>query len=108
MDQIEHLALDPKGHDDQNSGGEYFAAWLRETHPAIYDDIDTSDPSALLRRSFMPSDSGASRHQIGHFKVPSFRKAFAEILKDFKAGQPSARRSSVLAKILVDVWMLKI
>merc|ERR1712224_300812 len=39
LKSIRHLAADPKGHDDPETGGEYFAAWLREVHREIYDDI---------------------------------------------------------------------
>ena len=103
--------MDPKGNDDQEHGGEWFLAWLRELHRDIYDDIDKCDPSECLRRQWMASeteDGKRNRHQIGDIKMPTCKAGFAEILEGFRDGQVPTRRMSVLAKIIVDVWMLRI
>jgi len=111
IDTVEHISLDPKGHDDQENGGEWFLAWLRETHRDIYDDIDKSAPNEVLTREWMQSeteDGKRNRHQVGSIKMPSCKRAFDEVLQGLQGGKEPTRRISVLAKIFIDVWMLRI
>lgn len=114
LEQIAYIAEDPKGHDDQENGGEWFVAFLREVHRNIYDDIDRSDPAEVVRSKFMTSESGEGktkadrRHKIGEIKMPSCEESFAEFLQAFRQDTVPSGRAMVLAKVLIDVWMIKL
>jgi len=108
---IASFSADPKGNDDQDFGGEWFLAWLRQVHREVYDDIDRSDPSKILQRQWMASESREGRkrrHQVGDVKIPTCQAAFTEILEGFKHDEAPTRRMSVLAQIFIDVWMLRL
>ncbi|CAJ1414102.1 unnamed protein product [Effrenium voratum] len=104
--QVQYLLADPKMADQD---GDYFEAWLRECHPNIYEDVDTSDPAELIRRDWMPSESKPKskkhRHQLRDITIPCVEDAFKELLR-FDPGRVSTRRERVLGQILVDVYML--
>ena len=113
----QHHAADPKGHDDPEAGGEWFAAWLRAAHRDIYRDIDTSDCSELLRikwaRSLTrPKDK---KYKLGDITVPSCAAGFADILATWPSsegggleGNVARDRAEVQAKILIDIYMTQL
>ena len=113
----QHHAVDPKGHDDPEAGGEWFAAWLRAAHRDIYEDIDTSDCAELLRikwaRSLMrPKDK---KYKLADITLPSCAAGFAEILATWPSsegggleGKLARDRAEVQAKILVDIYMTQL
>lgn len=102
--QVKQLLADPKYADED---GDYFEAWLRECHPKIYEDIDVSDPAELLKNT-VPSESTPKRkHKLGDIRIPNVQEAFEELMHfDPERSQRSSRRERVMAKILVDVYML--
>eukprot|EP00746_Dinoflagellata_sp_MGD_P014725 gnl/MRDRNA2_/MRDRNA2_132423_c0_seq1.p1 gnl/MRDRNA2_/MRDRNA2_132423_c0~~gnl/MRDRNA2_/MRDRNA2_132423_c0_seq1.p1 ORF type:complete len:342 (-),score=62.48 gnl/MRDRNA2_/MRDRNA2_132423_c0_seq1:26-907(-) len=112
LSAVQHLLQDPKGNDDAEAGGEYFGAWLREVHRELYDDIDHTDLAVLLQRQWMHSESDENsgkkrkRHDIGSITVPGVEEAFKEIMDGFKVDKAPTRRMSVLAKILIDIWVV--
>jgi len=113
---IKYLAEDPKLHDDAECGGEWFEGYLRAAHRDIYDDIDLSDPGELLKRNNMPSETGGRKHCIGKIKIPNCDDAFEEIVRRFENSpinatglyNPIESRTETLAKIIIDIWMLKL
>jgi len=104
------LLANPK-HVDRS--GDYFNAWLRETRPDIYKEIDPCDASALRRANYVPSLDIPNRkkrgHYIGNIQVPSLDQALAE-LRQFKSEDRVAttKRQRVMAKIIVDVMQLRL
>jgi hypothetical protein len=112
LESIRRHSADPKGSDDSRCGGEWFEAFLRATHRDIYDDIDLSDSSVLLRKNYMKSEEHNGRkHNIGKIQIPSCQDGFDEILERFgmDVASPSeivvTPRVEVMAKILIDIWM---
>jgi len=105
---------DPKGSDDKECGGEWFASYLRATHRDIYDDIDTSDAAVLLQKSHMKSISGSrlKKYNIGKIRMPSIDEGFEEILARFRERESIPHyekivtpRVEVFAQILIDIWI---
>jgi hypothetical protein len=113
LESIRRHSADPKGSDDSRCGGEWFEAFLRATHRDIYDDIDLSDSSVLLRKNYMKSEEyNGRKYNIGKIQIPSCQDGFDEILERFGmdvASSPSeiivTPRVEVMAKILIDIWM---
>eukprot|EP00957_Ditylum_brightwellii_P169635 12911889-Ditylum_brightwellii.AAC.1 len=85
LEDIKRHLDDPKGSDSEHGGGEWFLAWLRSAHRDIYDDIDRSDPTELLKRKFMAgeSDGRPRKHKIGDINVPSCADGFNHIRSQF-------------------------
>eukprot|EP00931_Biecheleriopsis_adriatica_P047444 TRINITY_DN27349_c0_g1_i2.p1 TRINITY_DN27349_c0_g1~~TRINITY_DN27349_c0_g1_i2.p1 ORF type:complete len:742 (-),score=131.78 TRINITY_DN27349_c0_g1_i2:242-2467(-) len=107
-DSVNHLLKDPKGDDS----GDYFIAWLRASHRKIYDDIDKSDPEELVKKQWADSEkhpgSKKHRHNLKDIRIPSFKEAFAELVKmDLEAGT-STSRQQMLGKMLVDCFQLRL
>jgi len=106
---LERLLANPKDNDKE---GDYFEAFLRECHPEIYDDIDSSDPAELRKLTWAPSEkrpnSKKHRHNLGAIRMPNFEAAFAELLSFDPETRVTTRRERVLAKILVDAFQLKL
>jgi hypothetical protein len=114
IDSIHSNMDDPKGSDDEECGGEWFASYLRAIHRDVYDDIDNSDSAVLLQKNYMKSLSGRmlKKHNIGKIRIPSAKDAFEEILARFGEQEslpPTDNvvtpRVEVLAKILIDIWV---
>jgi len=107
--EVALLLADPKTADRE---GDYFEAWLREVHPEIYEDIDTHDPAVVVAAEWMPSEehpkSKKHRHYLRDIRIPDFKSAFAELLRSDLGARVSTRRERVLAKILVDAFMLRL
>ncbi|CAE7884695.1 unc-104, partial [Symbiodinium sp. KB8] len=105
--QVEQLLADPKNADED---GDYFEAWLREVFPDIYADVDSSDPAELRKLDFAPSEkrpnSKKHRHKLKDITIPSFADAFAELERFDPDERISTRRERVLAKILIDAFLL--
>lgn len=107
---VEKFLQDTKGADTE---GDYFAAYLRECHRKIYDDIDHSTPEELRDAFWVPSRAAprdrARRHRLGDIRIPDGAAAFCELAAfDAATGQPATRRQRVLAKILVDIFQLRL
>jgi len=85
LEEIRRHSLDPKGTDDEHGGGEWFLAYLRAVHRDVYDDIDRSDPSELLRKKYMPgeSDGRPRKHRIGDITIPSCVEALETYAERF-------------------------
>jgi hypothetical protein len=114
IDSIHSNMDDPKGSDDEECGGEWFASYLRAVYRDIYDDIDNSDSAVLLQKNYMKSLSRRrlKKHNIGKIKIPSAKDAFKEILARFEEQEnlpPTDNvvtpRVEVLAKIIIDIWV---
>lgn len=115
--KIQKYMLDPKNHDDANSGGEWFYGYLFTEHREIYDDIDRSDPAVLLGRNKIKSLTTGRKYNIGKISIPSCKDGFNEITQFFdestltnngmntKGGNTVSPRVEILAKILIDIWM---
>merc|ERR1712194_78469 len=107
--EVERLLSDPK---DMDKEGDYFEAWLRECHPAIYEDVDTSDPAKLRMMDLAPSEkrpnSKKHRHNLKAIRIPGFDDAFAELTKFDPSARVTTRRERALAKILVDGFQLRL
>ncbi|OLQ10319.1 hypothetical protein AK812_SmicGene5993 [Symbiodinium microadriaticum] len=103
---VEAFLSNPKAQDVE---GDYFVAWLRECHREIHDDIDTSDPALLRSRDRVPSLSNPTKyHNLRGIHIPGFEDAMAEIVSfDPDAGKPTTKRQRVLAKIIIDVFQLR-
>lgn len=104
---VKHLLADPKDNDPE---GDYFIAWLRECHRNIYDDIDTSDPAELKSLTWAESEEhpGSKKHRynIKDIRMPNYEAAFSE-LSLFDATAPATKRQRVLAKVIVDIFQLR-
>lgn len=103
------LLANPK-HADRS--GDYFCAYLRESHPEIYKEIDPWNPEELRESNYVQSLDlpGFKRgHYIGNITVPSLDQALAE-LRHFNSedNEPTTRKQRVLAKIIVDVFQLRL
>ena len=119
LKKIQRNSLDPKGSDDTDCGGEWFEAYLHAVHRDIYDDIDVSDCTQLLKKNKMKSLTGGKKYNIGKITVPSCKDGFDEILKSFDGNDDESHgsdekkvvvtsinpRTEVMAKILIDIWM---
>jgi hypothetical protein len=113
LETVRRHSDDPKGSDDIHGGGEWFEAFLRAAHRDIYDDIDLSDPTVLLRKNYMPSEENSRlKHNIGKIKIPSCSSGFDEITERFRtaaasdnAGKVITDRVEVMASILIDIYM---
>lgn len=112
--KIQRQADDPKRSDDDECGGEWFEAYLRAVHRDIYDDIDRSDASLLLRQKQVRGESEdpyRKKYDIGSITIPSAKNGFAEITDRFAMESeldPSelvTPRIEVFAKIIIDIWM---
>mmetsp|Transcript_52464 Transcript_52464/g.127002 ORF Transcript_52464/g.127002 Transcript_52464/m.127002 type:complete len:553 (-) Transcript_52464:62-1720(-) len=120
--RIERVSKDPKSEDDKDSGGEWFVSYLNAVHPDIFDDIDTTDPSELLKRNKMKSESIPGKtYPIGKIKIPSCADSFNQIvryyddlqregqrhddMKKLETQQKERCRVEVLSRILIDIWM---
>ena len=129
LEAVRGHAADPKGADDEHGGGEWFLAYLRAVHREIYDDIDRTDPGALLNKKYMHglSDGRPRKHKIGDITVPSCADGFDTITRELNLddkgdgdGPPQTveewigrekiitNRSEVCAKILIDIWTSKL
>merc|ERR1740130_2362231 len=104
------LLANPK-HADRS--GDYFAAYLRESHPEIYKEIDPWNPEELASSNYVQSlDLPSSKkrgHYVGKITVPSLDEALAE-LRSFNPGanESTTRKQRVLAKIILDVFQLRL
>lgn len=102
---LTEFLLDIKGGDTE---GDYFEAWLREVHPDIFEDIDTSDPQKLAQAEWVQSETTPGkkgRYYLGDIKIPTVVEAFKELSAfDPEACQPTSRRLRVLAKIIIDLF----
>jgi hypothetical protein len=107
LQKIRHSCLDPKGADDPDCGGEWFEAYLHAVHRDIYDDIDRSDTTVLLKKNKMKSLTSNRKHNIGKIQIPSCKEGFEEILQAFKSSpnEQITPRTEVFAKILIDIYM---
>lgn len=105
--EVGRFLSDPKGADKD---GDYFEAWLRECHPEIFEDIDTSDPAELLQMDWAPSEkrpnSKKHRHNLKAIRIPSSEAAFEELARFDPEKRVTTRRERVLSKILVDAFQL--
>jgi len=111
---VESFLADPKTGDND---GDYFIAWLREVHRNIFDDIDRTDPEEIVKSTWAKSQahpkSKKHRHKLGDITIPDFDAAFAE-LKIFGdalakgSKRSSTKRERVLAKMLVDIYQLRL
>eukprot|EP00980_Cylindrotheca_fusiformis_P009474 scaffold2070_cov105-Cylindrotheca_fusiformis.AAC.5 len=111
LQKIHQSSLDPKGADDPDCGGEWFEGYLHAVHRDIYDDIDTSDTTALLKKNKMKSLTTNRKHNIGKIKVPSCKEGFEEILQNFETPLKEQRitpRTEIFAKIIIDVYMARL
>ncbi|CAE7040414.1 unnamed protein product [Symbiodinium natans] len=106
LSSVEAFLNNPKAEDVE---GDYFVAWLRECHRDIYEDIDTSDPAVLRTRDRVPSLSDTRTfHNLRGIHMPGFEAAMQEIFSfDPDAGRPTTKRQRVLAKIVIDVFQLR-
>jgi len=103
------LLANPK---DGDRSGDYFAAFLREAHPEIYNQIDPWNPEELRTSNYVRSldRPGFKRgHHIGKIRNPSLTQALEE-LQDFKVDDkvPTTKRQRVCAKIIVDAFQLRL
>lgn len=108
LDSAKQLLAHSKG----DGSGDYFVAFLRQAHRAIYNDIDVRDPEELAKQTWVSSKSHPSskkhRHNLQNVRIPNFKQAFSELLDfDAKAGC-ATRRQRVLSKILVDAFQLRL
>jgi len=110
LDGIAHMAKDPKGHDTPEHGGDWFAAYLRAVHRDMYDDLDTSDPAALLTARHVASLSKGrgKKYNLGKIGLPSAAASFEAIIEGFTPDAVVNPRASVLAKIALDIWVLSL
>lgn len=107
LQKIRRSSMDPKGADDPDCGGEWFEGYLHAVHRDIYDDIDLSDTTVLLKKKTMKSLTMSRKHDIGKIQIPSCKERFEEILQAFQKS-PSEQitpRTEVFAKILIDIYM---
>lgn len=96
--QVKQLLADPKNADQD---GDYFEAWLRECHPHIYEDIDTSDPAELVKKSWVASESKPQRkHKLSEICIPNVHDAFKELMNFDPDSRITTKRERVIAKIL--------
>jgi len=122
LEDIAKHCDNPKMSDDEIGGGEWFLAYLRQCHRDIYDDIDRTDPTILLRKNYVPGDSGR-KHKIGDIAVPSCQEGFRFIQSSFNEKKSSEeeedqlrqqqpptmnKEAEVMAKILIDIYMSKL
>ena len=111
LGRIKQHAVDPKSADDPLCGGEWFEAYLKTMHREIYDDIDTLDCSALLRKNNMKSESYTGRkYNIGKIQIPSCEDAYKTITQHFRNSDNSSHelispQIEILAKIIIDIWV---
>jgi len=104
------ILSDPKRLD---KSGDYFAAYLRESHPDIYNQIDPSDPEELRKMHYAATldrpDVTKRRHYLGNITVPKLSDGLDE-LKSLNSGDviTSTKRQRVLAKIIVDAFQLRL
>ena len=107
MEDIRRQSMDPKNADDE-FGGDWFLAYLRQCHRDVYDDIDHTDPVELLKKTSAQSISGQSKHKIGNISIPSMVAGFDIINQEMENVAPEKLRLSnqaeVLAKIIIDVY----
>jgi len=106
LEAAEKLLDDVKTNDQE---GDYFLAWLREAHRDIFDDIETGNVSRLGFHQ-VPSISKPFRNELYNLKeirIPSFDEAMREILSYREGKATSTRRQRVLAKIIIDVFQLR-
>eukprot|EP00930_Biecheleria_cincta_P081040 TRINITY_DN6963_c0_g1_i1.p1 TRINITY_DN6963_c0_g1~~TRINITY_DN6963_c0_g1_i1.p1 ORF type:complete len:815 (-),score=109.46 TRINITY_DN6963_c0_g1_i1:232-2676(-) len=106
---VETLLQDPKFGDQE---GDYFIAFLRECHRKIYDDIDISRPELLLAMDRIPSlrdpTNPKKSHDVTRISIPRFDVAASEVMNfDPTLGAPSSRRQRVMAKIIIDAFLLR-
>ncbi|CAE7580554.1 unnamed protein product [Symbiodinium natans] len=102
---VSHMLQDPKRADDD---GDYFLAWLRECCREVYDDVDRTDPKELRSMKKVRSVKNKSkRYNLAGIRIPSMEEAFRE-LAEFEPKSGSSRRQRVLAKILIDVFQLRL
>eukprot|EP00928_Gymnodinium_smaydae_P007251 TRINITY_DN12616_c0_g1_i1.p1 TRINITY_DN12616_c0_g1~~TRINITY_DN12616_c0_g1_i1.p1 ORF type:complete len:496 (+),score=93.95 TRINITY_DN12616_c0_g1_i1:548-2035(+) len=105
--EVAELLADPKAADKD---GDYFEAWLRECHPNIYEDIDTSDPAKLRTSTWVSSESHPNskkhRYNLQSIRIPDFQSSFDELLRFNPEERIASRRERVLSKIIVDAFQL--
>ncbi|CAJ1959736.1 unnamed protein product [Cylindrotheca closterium] len=106
MGKIHRNLKDPKGSDDPDCGGEWFEAYLHAVHREIYNDIDRSDATALLKKNKMQSLSGNRKHDIGKIQIPNGKQGFEEMVESFSSKTKTGidPRAEVLSKILIDIY----
>jgi hypothetical protein len=109
--KVQQCADDPKGNDDPQCGGEWFAAYLYAVHREIHEDIDLTDAAVLLQRNKMKSLTSGRKYNIGKIRIPSCKDGFDEIMERYettltdKTEQLVTPRVEVMADILIDIWM---
>jgi hypothetical protein len=106
LDKIRRVCQDPKGADDRDCGGEWFEAYLHSHYREIYDDIDLSDTTELLKKNKMTSLTSNYKYNIGKIKIPNCQQGMEQILQSFDGEeQRISPQSEVFAKILIDIYM---
>ena len=114
MENIAQQSKDPKRADDEACGGEWFEAYLRAFHRDIYDDIDRSNPSELLRANRVRSESSLDdrkKYDVGSIVIPGMKEGFEQIVQRFAMESkipPSdliTPQIECMGKILIDIWM---
>lgn len=105
LQEVEAFLQDVKGNDQD---GDHFFAYLREVHREIYDDVDSNHASASPHVPSLSKPFGQKFYNLGEIKMPSFDEAMREILAfDPIDGKATTRRQRVLAKIIIDVFQLR-
>lgn len=115
LESIHACSNDPKNADDKEGGGEWFLAFLRANYREIYDDIDRTDPTILLHKKYIESESDERRkYNIGEIHIPTCKRGFDDIIKELAyletlhgTQQRNLISSHVeaMSKILIDIWM---
>lgn len=111
LEHIQRQSMDPKRADDE-FGGDWFLAYLRECHRDVYDDIDHTDPVELLKKTSAQSITGYAKHKIGNISIPSLEEGFDIINQEMETVSLEKPRLSnqaeVLAKIIIDVYVQRL
>lgn len=116
LGDIKTHCTDPKHSDDEIGGGEWFLSYLREAFRDIYDDIDHTDPTALLHKKYAAGESCGTlkKHKIGEITIPSCSDGFQRILDEMPRLDTAegkivlGREAEVMAKILIDIYVSKL
>lgn len=103
LNKIHRTMKDPKGADDPDCGGEWFEAYLYAVHREIYEDIDRSDATKLLKKNKVKSLTTGRKYDIGSIQIPSCQDGFAEMIRQFSPNRIDPK-AEVLAKILIDIY----
>ena len=111
LENIRRQSMDPKRADDE-FGGDWFLAYLRQCHRDVYEDIDHADPVELLKKTSAQSISGYSKHRIGNIIIPSCEQGFEIINQEMENVAPEQPRLSnqaeVMAKIIIDIYVQRL